>query len=151
MEIKRLLLTTGKSLYPVGEGGGEMVAHDLLVGLSREGIHCEGFGIFDLNSLPKLNYILRSLNKDLDISLKNDPIYNYSGREFFYPKEMLCKYHVDYAVYLSLGDIFISSLSKYMHSTKPDAVMIQAERSDQIIDVVIRNGIFPIVYLHNGF
>lgn len=148
MEIKRLLLAIGKGLYPLGEGGGETVAHDLLTGLSMAGLHCEAFGVFRLDTLPELNHHLCEMGRDLEITSKNRSIYSHSGRMLSYPGEMLCRYDIGYPVCLSLGDTFIHSLSRHMDSKRPDAVLIQAERADQIIDITLKKGIIPILYLH---
>ena len=40
MTFENFYFATGKSLFPIGEGGGETIAHDLLTGL-----HLKGYGI----------------------------------------------------------------------------------------------------------
>jgi hypothetical protein len=40
-----LAFASGKPLFPIGEGGGETVAHDLLSGLHNRGYQVKAFGI----------------------------------------------------------------------------------------------------------
>ncbi len=148
MHPTNLLFATGKSLYPMGEGGGETVAHDLLFGLCKEGLHCTAFGAFNLGDIQRLNYILRGLEKDLNLVTKSRQMLNFSGAEITYPVEMLCTYHVDYSSYLSVSDTLISSLSQYMEAAKPDVVLTQSEGSDSILAEVLKRNIFPVVYVH---
>lgn len=148
MHPTNLLFATGKSLYPMGEGGGETVAHDLLFGLCKEGIHCTAFGTFNIGDVQKLNYILRGLEKDLNLVSKNRQMLNFSGEEITYPVEMLCSYHIDYDSHLSINDTLVRSLSRYMDAAKPDVVLTQSEGSDSILAETVKRKIFPIVYIH---
>jgi len=145
------MLATGKAVYPIGEGGGEIVGHDLLEGLSGEGMQCEGFGLVDLAELPRLNRLLRGLKKDLRITSRESTLLNHSGELIRYPQEVVCQYALAYEVHMALGDTFTRSLSRRIRSFRPDAVIIQGERCAQIRDVVVKKGVFPILYVHNGF
>ena len=151
MDLRNLMLATGKALYPVGEGGGEIVGHDLLEGLSGEGIQCEAFGLVDLTEFPRLNRLLRGLKTDLRITSRENTLLNHGGELIRYPQEVVCQYALAYDVHMALGDTFTRSLSRRIRSFKPDAAIIQAERCAQIMDVAVRNGVFPVLYVHNGF
>ncbi len=46
-----LAFGSGKPLFPIGEGGGETVAHDLLSGLHNRGYQVKAFGVIQLRDV----------------------------------------------------------------------------------------------------
>ncbi len=148
MPIKSLMLTTGKALYPIGEGGGESVAHDLLTGLCELDIDSSAMGVVRLGEIPRLNHILKKIGVELEIKVRNKSLYTLNNRRVDFPKEIICRYRTEYPVSLSVEDTFLNSLSQELTEKSPDVVLIQAEMSGSIFELALKKRFFPVAYLH---
>lgn len=150
MKPVHLAFASGKSLFPIGEGGGETVAHDLLSGLYKRGHLPQAYGTIALKDVPALNAALVEFNSDLEIASRDLEITTYSGKTLRCPSNLVFRYGVNYPFSLTTDDNFLSFLEEQFSQNKPQCLLFQAERSPQIFEVARHQGVYPIFYAHNG-
>jgi glycosyltransferase involved in cell wall biosynthesis len=150
VRLTHLAFASGKSLFPIGEGGGETIAHDLLSGLHYQGYQPEATGVIDLKHVSDLNAALVELNCDLEVNSIDLEIMTYSGRRLLCPSEPVFRYQLTYPISLTLSDNFLDYFEKQLSQDKFQCVLFQAERSPELLEMTHRKGVYSIFYAQNG-
>ena len=150
MKLNHIAFSSGKGLFPIGEGGGETIAHDLLSGLFQRRIDCHAFGIIQLTQSEILNRSLIELETDLSISFDQVPLSTFTNQTVTFPSNIVYRYNVPYSVSLTTDDHFLPHLNHAIRSNAYDCILFQAEKSPAIFQVARRAGLFPVFYLQNG-
>ncbi len=150
MRPEHLAFASGKSLFPIGQGGGETIAHDLLAGLSRDGCRAEAFGLISTKDIPALNEALRQLDCDLELEVKNLEITTRSGKKYQCFSEVVARYRLGYPISLAAAEFFLDHVEKNLARGGFDFLLFQAELSPQLFEIAERRGVHPIFYAQNG-
>lgn len=150
MKLNSMAFSTGKSLFPIGEGGGETIAHDLLSGLFQNQIDCDAYGVVQIKNTELLNLSLIEIETNLSISYDQISISNLNKENISFPSNILYHYKIPYSVYLTTDADFVNHLDRCIRSKKYECILFQAEKSPAIFQTAMRAGVFPIFYLQNG-
>ena len=145
-----LAFASGKPLFPVGEGGGETVAHDLLSGLHNRGYRVEAFGVIQLRDVVKLNSALSALQYDLEYESKYQEFQSHSGKRYEVPVQNACRYRIPYPVHLVPDETFLDYFASRLVQGRFPLALIQGKRSPQLVSIAQNHGAFPLFYVHNG-
>ncbi len=145
-----LVFASGKLLFPIGEGGGETFAHDLLSGLHNRGHRVEAFGVIQLRDVVKLNSALSVLQLDLEYESRCQEFMSHSGKHYQVPVQNACRYRVPYPVHLIPDETFLDYFASRLVQGRFPLALIQGERSPQLVSIAQNHGVFPLFYVHNG-
>jgi glycosyltransferase involved in cell wall biosynthesis len=150
MNASPLAFASGKGLYPIGEGGGETIAHDLLAGLSDRGLRVEAFGIIERDELQALNDALKTLGCELDCEVACDEVETFSGNCLRYPVASVLRYRLGYDTALTNDGGFLAFFDDQLAQKQPPVALLQAERSRELFETARKRGTYPIFYAQNG-
>jgi glycosyltransferase involved in cell wall biosynthesis len=145
-----IVFASGKALFPIGEGGGETIAHDLLLGLSSRGWGVRAFGQATYEDVPRLNDALCVLGCELTVDQEQGHIRSFAGKTIQYPSRARFSYEVGYQSTLISPGSFLDHVDKKLASTPFNFFLFQAERSPELLNVARRHGVYPIFYAQNG-
>jgi len=150
MKLNHIAFSSGKSLFPIGEGGGETIAHDLLSGLFQHHIACDAFGVIQLSQSEILNRSLIEVETDLSISYDQVAMSTFTSQTVTFPSHVVYHYNIPYSTSLTTDDHFLRHLDRAIRSNSYDCMLFQAEKSPAIFRTAARAGLFPVFYLQNG-
>ncbi len=145
-----IVFASGKPLFPIGEGGGETSAHDLLSGLVHSGHRIEALGQATYEELPRLNNALCALGHNLSVDLDLHRITSFNGQVIEYPGEIRFTYDPAYPTTLISPGAFIKHVDCRLSHGNCDLLFFQAERSRELLAIALSRGIYPLFYAHNG-
>lgn len=145
-----IAFASGKPLYPIGEGGGETAAFDLLSGLVRSGCSVEACGVSAYEDLPRLNDALCALGCDLSVDRDLQRITTCTGRDIDYPSEVRFSYAVAFPTTLISPGAFPAHEDRRLARGTFDLLLFQAERSPELLTIARTRGVYPLFYAHNG-
>ena len=146
----RILFASGKPLYPIGEGGGETAAHDLLSGLVHSGCSIQAVGQAGFEELPRLNDALRHLGSDLAVNQEMRRITSFTGRVTEYPHRTRFSYDLAFPTTLNSPTAFLGEVERLLAGGEFDLLLFQAERSPELLAIAKARGVYPLFYAHNG-
>ena len=146
----RIVFASGKPLFPIGEGGGETVAYDLLSGLVRAGYQIEALGQADFDALSSLNKALCTLGRELSVTQERCRISTFQGNEIEYPVKSRFSYDLGFPTTLVSSCAFIDHVDRRLADRECDLLLFQAERSPELLSVAKSHGVYPLFYAHNG-
>jgi glycosyltransferase involved in cell wall biosynthesis len=146
----RIVFASGKPLFPIGEGGGETVAYDLLSGLAGSGCSVEALGQATFEELPRLNNALCTLGRNLSVEQEPGLITSFTGQAIEYPTKARFTYDLGFPTTLGTPNTFIADVDHRLAGGTCDLLLFQAERSPELLAVARSRGIYPLFYAHNG-
>jgi len=150
MISQRVAFASGKALFPIGEGGGETIAHDLLLGLRSRGHHVEAFGQATYDDVPQLNDALCALGSELAIEQNQRQMTTHQGQTIQYPALERLRYDVGYLATLIHPGGLLAYVDNQLARQSFDYFLFQAERSPELLKAARRRGVYPIFYAQNG-
>ena len=150
MNSLRILFASGKALFPIGEGGGETAAHDLLSGLVHSGCRIQAVGQAGFEELPRLNDALRHLGSDLAVDQEMRRITSFTGRVTEYPHRSRFSYDLAFPTTLISPAAFPGEVDRLLAGGEFDLLLFQAERSPELLAIAKAHGVYPLFYAHNG-
>ena len=150
MSQPRIVFASGKPLFPIGEGGGETSAHDLLAGLAHSGYCVEALGQATFEDLSRLNDALRTLGHDLSVDQELRRITSFKGREIEYPIEVRFTYDLGFPTTLISPAAFPGHVERRIARGACDLLLFQGERAPELLAIASSHGIYPLFYAHNG-
>ena len=150
MKALRILFASGKPLFPIGEGGGETAAHDLLSGLVRSGCSVQALGQASFEELPRLNDALCALGGNLSVDQELRRITTFDGCTLEYPHQVRFGYDLGFPTSLISPDSFLGEVDRRLAEGEFDLLLFQAERSPELLTIARARGVYPLFYAHNG-
>ena len=146
----RILFASGKPLFPIGEGGGETAAYDLLSGLVISGCSIMALGQATFEELPRLNAALCALEGELAVDQELRRVTTFNGRILEYPSRVRFNYDLGFPASLISPESFLNEVDRHLAEGKFDLLLFQAERSPELLAVALARGVYPLFYAHNG-
>jgi len=150
MVLNELVFASGKCLYPIGEGGGETIAHDLLAGLTRAGASVSACGAMALADVVRLNEALRRLSTELSLTARPESVTTHGGSVHRFFTELRATYHVPYAVNLSLHEHYLRDVQQRLTARPPSLLLLQAEQAPQVLEIARAAKVSTMLYAQNG-
>ena len=150
-----LRFSSMKPLAPIGEGGGETIAHDLLHALHADGhFSAEALGAFDYQNLPGLASALAASGAELSMQRDIATVGTAEGA-FDYPASCHAEYRLSssYVTTLARKDHFARTWRDRWERQPADVVLLQAEGALDCWRELQRRGETRRVFLYvqNGF
>ena len=153
--MKKIFYASKKLLVPCGEGGGEVIAFDLLSEIERkqQGL-VKAFGSFEYLKLERLTAQLHATKTSFHLAQEGAECASRDGQKFTYPSFAHVTYTMPgaYATTLARDDHYFISLDHYLGQYKPDICLLQAEgyyESWQMLQHIPACKTF--LYVQNGY
>ncbi len=150
----KLLFASRKTLAPLGEGGGETIAFDLLSALESRGLMgVKALGAFHYPQLEALGGILRDLRVNLSLEQQAAEIETGEGT-IAYPAFAHVTYRMPDSPTTTLAreDHFQQSFAEYLRQYNPDVALLQAEGFIECWrELRERRDVRTFFYVQNGY
>lgn len=152
--MKKILFASQKGHVPYAEGGGEVIAFDLLSEMQKTGsASVKALGSFDYMDLELLNGHLKVTNTNMTLSQQGADLETLDGNKTSYPSFAHVMYQMEnsYTTTLARNDHYFISLEEYITQFAPDACLLQAEGAVESWQKLRQSQTKTFLYVQNGF
>jgi len=96
MDLGNIIFVSGHRLFPMGQGGGEISAYELLSQLSRYGCQPTALGVTDPCEVVSLNAALKHYGASLSVLTTENRIVNFCKEVYTFCEKTVCSYCLQY-------------------------------------------------------
>lgn len=152
--MKKILYASQKMHVPMSEGGGEVIAFDLLSEVQKTGLgQVSTLGSFKYIEVHKLNQHLIEANSNLILNQQGTQLKTYKNEELVIPGLTHLEYVMpnSYRTTLARDDHYSISFDEFIRQFNPDACLLQAEGAlEAWSKLSLRNNCKTMLYVQNG-